>query len=57
MREHFFSRPVTDVEPECTAFTHAWRPAGARPLSAALTEAHPLRDPPTRPAWPTFELR
>lgn len=57
MRDQFFSRPVTDAEPECTAFTHAWRPAGARPLSAALTETQPLRDPPPRQPWPTFELR
>lgn len=58
MFDQFFAHSASerDLEPERTAYQFAWRPVGARPLSAALTAETTPRVCSTRPPLPSFEL-
>lgn len=55
MLDQFFAGALATYS-ERTAFQFAWRPAGARPLAASLTENTTVRAEVQRPAMPTFEL-
>ncbi len=55
MLDQFFAAPLAPYS-ERTAFQFAWRPAGARPLTAAMKETEPQRSEVQRPPMPTFEL-
>ena len=58
MLDQFLACPTSDRDPESErgAFQLAWRPVGARPLSAALTASTTLRPRSFRPPLPSFEL-
>ena len=56
MLDQFLSCPANDSESDRGAFQFAWRPVGARPLSAALTQSVTPRPRVSRPALPSFEL-
>jgi len=56
MLEQFLACPAHDSQADRGAFQLAWRPAGSRPLSAALSEPTLARGPVSRPALPSFEL-
>ena len=56
MLDQFLACPSRDTESDRGAFLFAWRPVGARPLSAALTQPVTPRAPAARPPLPTFEL-
>jgi hypothetical protein len=54
MLDQFLACPAHDSESDRGAFQFAWRPVGARPLSAALTQ--PTTPRVSRPSLPSFEL-
>jgi hypothetical protein len=58
MLDQFLACPASDreVESDRGAFQLAWRPVGARPLSAALTAGTTIRPRVARPPLPSFEL-
>lgn len=56
MLDQFLACPANHTDADRSAFQFAWRPVGARPLSAALTQPPTPRLPITRPALPSFEL-
>jgi hypothetical protein len=56
MLDQFLACPANDSEADRGAFQFAWRPVGARPLSAALTQPALPRPRVCRPALPSFEL-
>ena len=56
MLDQFLACPANDAHSDRGAFVLAWRPAGARPLSAALTRPMELHPRVTRPSMPSFEL-
>lgn len=55
MLDQFLACPASDSE-DRGAFQLAWRPVGARPLSAALTQPVTPRARSARPPLPSFEL-
>lgn len=52
----FVSSQMNEAQNDRGAFELAWRPVGAKPLSAALSEESALRTPVSRPPLPSFEL-
>jgi hypothetical protein len=56
MLDQFLSAPINEAQTDRGAFQLAWRPVGARPLSAALSEETAPRTPVSRPPLPSFEL-
>ncbi len=56
MLDQFLACPANDSEVDRGAFQFAWRPVGARPLSAALTQPVTPRTRAARPPLPSFEL-
>jgi hypothetical protein len=56
MLDQFLACPAKDSDSDRGAFHFAWRPVGARPLSAALSQPETPRPRANRPAMPSFEL-
>ena len=52
MLDRFFAAPAIKLEQDRGAYFLAWRPVGARPLSAALGANVTLRPKVTRPPPP-----
>ena len=56
MLDQFLACSANESEADRGAFQFAWRPVGARPLSAALSQPTTPRPRVARPPLPSFEF-